>query len=190
MRESCWKCVVADFRDWPERTHGRSSQSVHHARSLVELERDRNKARSRYWPQPLRFKAVTIGALIREGKLLEVHCGNCRPERQLYLNPEILRLSKRMPVPEVAAIWSARSAALGTARPRTQSGRGPMPGRRRRALSGFRWKEDVMVVSSERPSDPCLGRSLEQTNGHILDSAVTDERWDLWGLLSIFSMAM
>src|SRR5262245_60714067 len=48
------------------------------------------------------FKSVTIGDLIREGKLLEVHCGNCRPERHLYLNPEILRLPKRMPVPEVA----------------------------------------------------------------------------------------
>ena len=45
---------------------------------------------------------MTIGDLIREGKLLEVHCGNCRPERHLYLNPEILRLPKRMPVPEVA----------------------------------------------------------------------------------------
>jgi hypothetical protein len=45
---------------------------------------------------------VTIGDLIREGKLLEVHCGNCRPERHLYLNPEILRLPKRMSVPEVA----------------------------------------------------------------------------------------
>ena len=31
-----------------------------------------------------------------------VHCGNCRPERHLYLNPEILRLPKGMPVPEVA----------------------------------------------------------------------------------------
>jgi hypothetical protein len=28
---------------------------------------------------------ATIGDLIRAGKLLEVHCGNCRPERQLYL---------------------------------------------------------------------------------------------------------
>jgi Trypsin-like peptidase domain len=45
---------------------------------------------------------VTIGDLIREGKLLEVHCGNCRPERHLYLNPEILRLPKRTSVPEVA----------------------------------------------------------------------------------------
>ena len=63
---------------------------------------DRNKARSRRKPQPLRFKPVTIGDLIRKGKLLEVHCGNCRPERHLYLNPEILRLSKRTPVPEVA----------------------------------------------------------------------------------------
>ena len=58
---------------------------------LVELERDRNKARSRRRPQPLRSKPVTIGDLIREGKLLEVHCGNCQPERHLYLNPEILR---------------------------------------------------------------------------------------------------
>ena len=31
-----------------------------------------------------------------------MHCGNCRPERHLYLNPEILRLPKRMPVPELA----------------------------------------------------------------------------------------
>ena len=38
---------------------------------LVELEKDRNKARSRRKPQPLRFKPVTIGDLIREGKLLE-----------------------------------------------------------------------------------------------------------------------
>jgi hypothetical protein len=30
------------------------------------------------------LKPVTIGDLIREGKLLEVHCGNCRPERHLY----------------------------------------------------------------------------------------------------------
>jgi hypothetical protein len=45
---------------------------------------------------------VTIGDPIREGKLLEVHCGNCQPERHLYLNPEVLCLPKRMPVPEVA----------------------------------------------------------------------------------------
>jgi hypothetical protein len=70
---------------------------------LPELvERDRNKARSRRKPQPLRFKPVTIGDLTREGKLLEVHCSACRPERHLYLDPEILRLPKRMPVPEVA----------------------------------------------------------------------------------------
>src|SRR6185436_14129777 len=49
------------------------------------------KARSRRKPQPLRFKPVTIGDLINEDKLLEVHCGNCRPERHLYLDPEILR---------------------------------------------------------------------------------------------------
>jgi hypothetical protein len=38
---------------------------------LVELEQDRNKAKSRRKPQPLRFKPVTIGDLIQEGKLLE-----------------------------------------------------------------------------------------------------------------------
>ena len=52
--------------------------------------------------RPRRAETVTIGDLIREGGLLEVHCGNCRPERHLYLNPEIPRLPKRMPVPEVA----------------------------------------------------------------------------------------
>ena len=80
----------------------RISKLIYRLPELVELERDWNKA-SRRKPQPLRFKPVTIGDLIREGKLLEVHCGNCRPERHLYLNPEILRLSKRMPVPEVAS---------------------------------------------------------------------------------------
>jgi hypothetical protein len=45
---------------------------------LVELERDRNRARSRRKPQPLHIKPVTIGDLIRDGRLLEVHCGNCR----------------------------------------------------------------------------------------------------------------
>jgi hypothetical protein len=67
----------------------------------VELKRDRNKARSRRKPQPLTSKPVTIGDLVREGKLLEIYCSNCRPERHLYLKPEILRLPKRMPVPEV-----------------------------------------------------------------------------------------
>jgi bifunctional non-homologous end joining protein LigD len=46
---------------------------------------------------------VTIGDLIRQGKLLEVHRSNCRPERHLYLDPEVLRLPMRMPVPEVAS---------------------------------------------------------------------------------------
>jgi len=79
----------------------RISKLIARLPELVELEQDRNKAKSRRKPQPLRLKPVTIGDLIREGKLLEVHCGNCRPERHLYLNPGILRLPKRMPVPEV-----------------------------------------------------------------------------------------
>src|SRR5262249_61935429 len=70
--------------------------------SLGGLERAGNKSGTRRKPQPLQLKPVTIGDLIRKGKLLEVHCGNCRPERHLYFNLEILRLPKRMPVPEVA----------------------------------------------------------------------------------------
>ena len=80
----------------------RISKLIARLPELVEVERDRNNARSRRKPQPLRFKPVTIGDLIRDGRLLDVHRGNCRPERHLYLNPEILRLPNRMPVPEVA----------------------------------------------------------------------------------------
>ena len=80
----------------------RISKLIARLPELVEVEKNRNKARSRRKPQPVRFKPVTTGDLIREGKLLEVHCGNCQPERHLYLNPEILLLPKRMPVPEVA----------------------------------------------------------------------------------------
>jgi hypothetical protein len=69
---------------------------------LVGIERDRNRARSRRKPQPLHIKPVTIGDLIREGKLLEVHCGKCRPERHLYIDSGSLDLPKRLPVPEVA----------------------------------------------------------------------------------------
>jgi hypothetical protein len=69
---------------------------------LVELERDRNRARSRRKPQPLRIKPLTIGDLIRDGKLLEVHCSSCRPARHLYLDAGSLDLPKRVPVPEVA----------------------------------------------------------------------------------------
>jgi hypothetical protein len=70
---------------------------------LVELEKDRNRARSRRKPQPLRFKPVTIGDLVSQGKLLEVHCSSCRPERHLYIDAGSLGLPKRMPVPEVAS---------------------------------------------------------------------------------------
>jgi hypothetical protein len=45
---------------------------------------------------------VTIGDLIRDGKLLEVHCGNRRLARHLYIDAGSLDLPKRLPVPEVA----------------------------------------------------------------------------------------
>jgi hypothetical protein len=68
----------------------------------VELEQDRNKAKSRRKPQPLRLKPVTVGDLIKSGKLLQVHCSSCRPERHLCIDAGSLDLPKRMPVPEVA----------------------------------------------------------------------------------------
>jgi hypothetical protein len=71
--------------------------------SLVELERDRNKARSRRKPQPLRSKPVTVGDLIRDGKLLEVECSACKPSRHLDIEPLSLGLPKRLPVPDVAS---------------------------------------------------------------------------------------
>jgi hypothetical protein len=45
----------------------RISKLIARLPELVELEQDRNKARSRRKPQPLRFKPVTIGDPIREG---------------------------------------------------------------------------------------------------------------------------
>ena len=45
---------------------------------------------------------MTVGDLIREGKLLEVHCGNCRPARHLYIDAGSLDLPKRLPVPQIA----------------------------------------------------------------------------------------
>jgi hypothetical protein len=96
-------------RDWPFRRSAdlrRGAPGLQADRrlpELLELEKDHNKARSRRKPQQFRAKPVSIGDLIREGKLLEVHCGKRRPERHLYLNPEILRLPKRMTVPEVAS---------------------------------------------------------------------------------------
>ena len=48
----------------------RISKLISRLPELVEVERDRNKARSRRKAQPLRFKPVTIGDVVREGKLL------------------------------------------------------------------------------------------------------------------------
>ncbi len=43
-----------------------------------------------------------------------ITAGNCRPERHLYLNPEILRLPKRMPVLEIARhLVCSKCGAIG-----------------------------------------------------------------------------
>jgi len=48
------------------------------------------------------MRPVTIGDLIRDGKLLEVHCASCRPARHLYIDAGSLDLPKRLPVPQIA----------------------------------------------------------------------------------------
>jgi hypothetical protein len=68
---------------------------------LVEMERERNKAKSRRRP-PIPYRPVTLGDLARDGKLLEVECSACKPPRHFYVEPLSLGLRKRMPVPEVA----------------------------------------------------------------------------------------
>src|SRR5262245_52726800 len=117
--------AVSDTRLTSDEARG-ISKLISRLPELVELERDRNKARSRRKPQPIRHKPVTIGDLIREGKLLEVHCGSCRPERHLYLNPEILRLSKRIPVPEGARHLVCSKCGARNSETHNRSGPGPM----------------------------------------------------------------
>ena len=84
---------------------------------LIELERDRNKAKSRRRSLRPPSRPVTLGDLARDGKLLEVECSACKPSRHLYLEPLSLGLPKRMPVPEVAdhlvcSVCGARNDAL------------------------------------------------------------------------------
>jgi hypothetical protein len=69
---------------------------------LVELEKDRNKARSRRKPKPLRIKPVTIDDLIREGKLLEVHCSSCVRSVISISTPAVSTCPSACPVPELA----------------------------------------------------------------------------------------
>ena len=73
---------------------------------LVELEEDRNKARSRRKPQAFRFKPVTVGDLIREGKLLG-------PLRQLPAGAASLyRRRQPRPAEAVASAADCRSSCL------------------------------------------------------------------------------
>src|SRR5262245_17531607 len=101
----------------------RISKLITRLPELVELERDLNKARSRRKPPPLRPKPVTIGDLIRDGKLLEVHCSRCRPERHLYLNPEILRPCRCQRWPSISSAASAVPGIAGFQRIRRRRNR-------------------------------------------------------------------
>jgi hypothetical protein len=95
---------------------------------LVELEKDRNKARSRRKPQPVRFKPVTIGDLIREGKLLEVHCGNSGRRGISTSTAAVSTCRSGCQCCRLPIISSVASVALRTATPIIQSGSGRMPG--------------------------------------------------------------
>jgi hypothetical protein len=106
----------------------RISKLISRLPELVELERTATRPGAARKPKPVRFKPVTIGDLIREGKLLEVHCGNCRPERLLYLNPEILCLPKRMSVPQVARHPVCSKCGARNSEPITPFRRDPMHG--------------------------------------------------------------
>ena len=90
-----------------------TAQRTAAAAIAAELERDRNRARSRRKPQPLRSKPVTVGDLIRDGKLLEVECSACKPSRHLYIEPLSLGLPKRLPCRMWPTISSAASVVPG-----------------------------------------------------------------------------
>jgi hypothetical protein len=94
---------------------------------LVELEEDRNKARSRRKQQPLHFKPVMVGDLISEGKLLEVHCGTAGRSATSISMPAVLAYLSACRCPRWPSISSAANAAPGTARPTIRSGPGRMP---------------------------------------------------------------
>jgi hypothetical protein len=68
---------------------------------LVEMERERNKPKSRRRPPPP-YRPVTLGDLARDAKFIEVECLACKPSRHLYIEPLSLGLPKRLSVPEVA----------------------------------------------------------------------------------------
>jgi hypothetical protein len=106
----------------------RISKLIFRLPELVELERDRNKARSRRKIQPLRFKPVTIGDLIREGKLLEVYCGNSGWSGISISIPKSCACPSACRCLRWQGIWSAANAVREIARPTIGSGRGPMPG--------------------------------------------------------------
>jgi hypothetical protein len=80
-----------------KRLTGNEAERIARLPELVELERDRNRARSRRKPQPFRVKPVTLGDLVKSGKLLEVHCSSCQPARHLYIDAGSLDLPRRMP---------------------------------------------------------------------------------------------
>jgi hypothetical protein len=98
-----------------KRLTGNEAERIARLPELVELERDRNRARSRRKPQPFRVKPVTLGDLVKSGKLLEVHCSSCQPARHVYIDAGSLDLAKRLAVPDVAnhlvcSVYGAKNA--------------------------------------------------------------------------------
>jgi hypothetical protein len=98
---------------------------------LVELEKDRNRARSRRKPQLLCIKPMTIGDLIRDGKLLEVSCSSAPAGRHVISIsvPVVSTCRSACQCRRSPTISSAASVAPGIATPIILYRQGRMLGR-------------------------------------------------------------
>jgi hypothetical protein len=86
---------------------------------LVELEKDRNKARSRRKPQPLHFKPVTVGDLISCWRCTAATAGRCVIST---LTPAVSTCRSGCQYRRLPIISSAASVAPRTATPIIRSG--------------------------------------------------------------------
>jgi len=81
---------------------------------------------------------MTIGDVIRDGKLLEVHYGDCRPARHLYIDAGSLDLPRRLSAPQIADHLVCNVCGAKNSETIIRYGRGQMgPSRWRRTLSGL-----------------------------------------------------
>jgi hypothetical protein len=107
------KGVLARKWYWPRRVMHRRTKVP----ELVEVERDRDKARSRRKAQPLRFKPVTIGDLLREGNCWRCIAATAGRSGTSISMPAVSICRSGWPVPEVAShLACSRCGAIHTTR--------------------------------------------------------------------------